>query len=407
MHSTNADNCDILDLSVLNSDLKQLENHLNQFNLFEVLNIETKEKKHSAVIRWLLDPNASHGLDKTFLMYFLLEAARLAEVKGIKDIPSHTHVNSWNLRSVNVFNEKDHYDILALAEIDGFVCLIENKVHAEESSDQLTKYFERVKKEYPRLCPFPIFLTLDGKCPKKKQDRAHWIPMSYGSVEDLIKRVLRDRGSTINKSVRSFLEHYSRTLGRLLDMIDENTVEALRLYYKHKRAVDFIMGCVENHPKQVSKLVKSAISTYAPDLKEDIHNGPFLRYYSQKLDNICKLKNSKDKRGKYGWTSTGRIVLFEYNRNSRNLNLVLGAGPKATRAHLFNLAKKHDQFNFISPQQETPSQWHRLYKKEILSKLDYEKVDIENIEKKVEKAVRNFYEKDYWHLVNAICESYE
>lgn len=412
MHSTNADICDILNLPVLDSDLKQLENHLNQFNLFEVLNIETKEKKHSAVIRWLLDANASHGLDKTFLMCFLLKAARLVEVKGIKDIPSHTHVNSWNLRSVNVFNEKGHYDILALAENDGFVCLIENKVHTEEHSNQLTKYFERVKKEYPHLCPFPIFLTLDGKCPKKERDRDHWIPMGYGSVEHLIKRVLIDRGSTINKSVRSFLEQYSRTLGRLImERVDENTLKALQLYYKHERAVGFIMKCVEDYPKQVSDLVHTAILKYAPDydLYEGVHsNRHYLRYFSEKLDKICKLNIGKDELDQYDWTPNGRIVWFEYNWKTGNLNMVLGAGPPATLARLFKLAKMHPPFNPKTPQEETPALYHRLYRNEIRNEvLSKCKDDIESTKEKVETAVRNFYKNDYWRLVNTICESYE
>ena len=167
------------------------------------------------------------------------------------------------------------------------------------------------------------------------------------------------------------------------------------------------MQRVEEYPKQVSKFVESAVSKYARDLEKDVDGQVYLRYYAKELDKIYKLKNRKDKLDEYSWTSSGRIVLFEYNRNSRNLNLVLGAGPKATRAHLFKLAKKHPSFNPKTPQKEAPSNWHRIYRKKILSKCDYEIVDIENAKKKVEEAIQNFYKKDYWYLVNAIRESYE
>ena len=297
----------------LESDLEQLENRLNQFNLFNVLNIETTEKQHSAVIRWLLDPKASHRLGKNFLKCFLLEAACLAKEKGIANIPSPADVNSWNLKNVNVLNERHLIDILALSEKDEFVCLIENKIRAPESSDQLSRYLARVKYEYPRLSPLPIFLTPDRRSPSAESDQAYWVRMEYGTIEYLIEHVLRIGGSTIKKSVRSFLKQYTRTLRRhVLQKNDEIQEEALRLYYKHEAAVNFILecskNCAENHQKQISKLVESAISEHAPNLKKDDHDEFYLRYYAIELDGIRELKYSDADRKNYKypkWTSTG------------------------------------------------------------------------------------------------------
>ena len=60
---------------VVDSDLERLEDLLAEFNLFDVLKIERRERQHSALLAWLLDPHGSHGLRDYFLRRFLSEAA--------------------------------------------------------------------------------------------------------------------------------------------------------------------------------------------------------------------------------------------------------------------------------------------------------------------------------------------
>ena len=45
-----------------NEDLERLESILDRFNIFESLGLVRQEIRHSAFLRWLLDPSETHGL---------------------------------------------------------------------------------------------------------------------------------------------------------------------------------------------------------------------------------------------------------------------------------------------------------------------------------------------------------
>ena len=45
-----------------NDELLELEAQIGRFNVFDALGIVRAEIRHSAFLRWLLDPSESHGL---------------------------------------------------------------------------------------------------------------------------------------------------------------------------------------------------------------------------------------------------------------------------------------------------------------------------------------------------------
>ena len=226
---------------VVDSDLERLEDLLAEFNLFDVLKIERRERQHSALLAWLLDPHGSHGLRDYFLRRFLSEAAAEARERGIADV-TPLDVDGWKLGDIEVAIERHDIDVLLTDVTDGFVCLIENKIGAGEHSDQLSRYLETVEREYEGLSPFPIFLTPDGVEPESEDDVERYVPLEYGTVADLIERTLRTRGSTISTSVAGFLEQYARNLRRhVLDTTDNIDELALQIYDNHRAAIDLII----------------------------------------------------------------------------------------------------------------------------------------------------------------------
>ena len=86
---------------ILDEDLEHLEDLLAEFNLFDVLKIERRELQHSALLAWLLDPSASHGLQDYFLRRFLTAAAAKAQDDGITGI-TPLHVDAWELVLVQI-----------------------------------------------------------------------------------------------------------------------------------------------------------------------------------------------------------------------------------------------------------------------------------------------------------------
>ena len=65
-----------------NEDLEQLETILDRFNLFESLGLVRQEIRHSAFIRWFLDPSETHGLGDFPLRQFLRRVIKPARNQG-------------------------------------------------------------------------------------------------------------------------------------------------------------------------------------------------------------------------------------------------------------------------------------------------------------------------------------
>ena len=108
-----------------NQDLECLDSLLDRFNLVESLGLVRQEIRHSAFLRWLLDPTETHSLGDYWLRQFLRRVIKNGE--GIlEDAPSLFDLDDWNLGRVEVRKEWRNIDILILDEDNHFVCAIEN-----------------------------------------------------------------------------------------------------------------------------------------------------------------------------------------------------------------------------------------------------------------------------------------
>lgn len=127
------------------------------YNLFEILNVETKEYIHTYFLADMLNPKGIHGLGNLPLKLFLQEIEKDA-------------LFSDDLR---VFAEKDYGVIdkqntlggridISLENLSGKSILIENKIYARDQENQLLRYYNTFK---DRGDSFILYLTLDGKTP--------------------------------------------------------------------------------------------------------------------------------------------------------------------------------------------------------------------------------------------------
>ena len=392
---------------ILDPDLERLEDLLADFNLFDVLSIARAELQHSAFLAWLLNPRASHGLRDYFLRTFLAQAAREAHDRGIGDITPFD-VDSWKLSDVEVATERHRIDILILGREDGFVCLIENKIGSGEISGQLRHYLNTVESQYEGLTPVPIFLTPDGDVPETEADAKRYVPFDYGRVADLIDRTLQTRGSTISASVTTFLEQYAGTLRRHV-LNDKDNIDELanRIYDNHRAAIDLIIKAKSDRDTLGWGVLESALNQYAPDLKRDSRTKTMLRLYSGSWEDIPLLREGS------GWTESGRLLLFEikHDGGALNLHLYIGPGPQETQKTRQRLKAIADDKRVLGVSMRRPaklgSKWHYIYRRSILNRQDYKSFDADTVKPKVEQAVCQFYENDYWPIVNAIRKEFD
>jgi hypothetical protein len=148
------------------------------FNIFDVLNVKTKEFIHSNFIAMLLNPNGAHGKDNIFLKYFLEVISQDDNQEIVSDF-SVENVTVQTEFPVGTIDEK--YEQGGRVDIAIFDnrkrIFIENKIDAPDQKNQLGRY----KNSYPDAKI--IYLTLDGRRPgnetTKNMTSDEYICISY------------------------------------------------------------------------------------------------------------------------------------------------------------------------------------------------------------------------------------
>lgn len=139
----------------------------DHFNLFSILDIETKENKtHSAFLAELLNPKGSHSLGDVFLKHFLtiINASE-------KIISSKTNVKIEHHIGVVKLNNKKGEDPskasggridIYLEDTSKNSISIENKIHASDQEAQIQRYCN-----YKKSNNTVYYLTLKGEDPSE------------------------------------------------------------------------------------------------------------------------------------------------------------------------------------------------------------------------------------------------
>lgn len=228
-------------LLINNPDLQRIKSHLGRFNPIKVMGMAHMEIRHSAVLRWLLDPQESHGLGDVFLKSFLTEAVRGHD--GSLE-PTALDIHQSDLMDAEVRSEWRHIDLLILSPRNGWVFVIENKFHSTQHSNQLSRYMDVASATFlaaePYTCVRGVFLTLWDEDPAD----GRYAPIRYDAVCQLLEQVLAARVHPLSAEVATFIEHYLQVIREAFHMDDERLkLEKLarELYRDHKKVLDFIV----------------------------------------------------------------------------------------------------------------------------------------------------------------------
>ena len=116
-----------------------------QFNIFEVLGVQTSEVRlHSAFLSELLNPQGDHGLGDKFLKAFVEEI-----VLNCKDFSFDSNsaqvITELNIGTISEdYKEGGRIDIL-IQDNNNHVIIIENKIYAGDQPCQLLRYLKNLK----------------------------------------------------------------------------------------------------------------------------------------------------------------------------------------------------------------------------------------------------------------------
>lgn len=246
----------------LASDSKfiELENSINEPNIFKIIGRTHLERAHSCFWGWLLDPNGSHGLNEYVIQQILLLLLhdqtlhssdydpdlikKLLSDNSFKDLEVRPNENNSKEVSVSGVGRFDIYlngkTSLNNKEI---IIIFELKVDSPIRQDQSIKYTEWLYKEHSDKFFLPIYLlpTLNTNSKSTVGDDK-WFCISYQLIYDrVLNQVLKH--PNLNSDVKPFIEQYLKALrttmkGVRMAITNKEKDLAVSLYEKHSDAID-------------------------------------------------------------------------------------------------------------------------------------------------------------------------
>ena len=378
-----------------NEDFYKINSILSQPNPFEILGVEKDENRHSNVLAWLFNTSGSHTLEDFFLRSFLKDIFSKYR-NSINSKINFFDIEVFDFDDVEVRREWKNIDLLILSRQNKLVIVIENKIDSSEHSNQLQRYYNITKREFPNYNSIFIYLTREGETPS---DEDNWLIYSYPEILKLINRIITYRKNSLNQTTINFLNHYKSILRRYI--VGNSEIEKIckEIYEKHKKALDLIFQYKPDIDLEIKETLESIIKKQNK-LKLDDCSKNYIRFTTQELDKLI-LKNGE------GWTSTKRIFLFEIvnAENKLYIKVIIGPGDNMIREQLIEIAKSNkDIYNRGS--KKPGSKWYTIHKKDLLNKNNFKESDTQTILEIVEKRFNKFINNNLDKLEETIINNW-
>jgi len=385
---------DLLEAFVVdNYDLEQLENLLSEFNLFEAIGAVRQELRHSDFLAFLLDPRQNHGLDDVFLKQLLKQA-----LIGAHNAPlGAVDIDVADMRSAEVWRERKRIDIFVHDPVNRFVCVIENKIGTKEHSNQLQRYREKVVQEFPDCRSVFIYLTPEGD---EASDETY-LSFSYAEIAKLLDDICQVYQSTLEQDVYTLLTHYTAMLRRHIVSDSEIAELCRKIYYSHKQALDLVFEHRFDLQMEIAGFLEQLVdASENPALFElDDSTNHYLTFCDYQWDEFFKQLEKK------GWQLTWEnIVYFAFDNAPESLILEIGINlnPEPIRKAIHQCARDNPQI--FKQASHKLVKWPVIYRKDFLSKADYQQGNREDLETKIREEWNRFFYQEYPAIQNALLQ---
>jgi hypothetical protein len=270
------------------------------FNLFSVLDIETKENKtHSAFLAELLNPNGTHKKGNVFLKHFLTVILHEDNLKSrnfnanLLDTEKTTVTIEKYIQEVKLYkddNEKHkssggRIDIY-LRDTNGNIISIENKIHAKDQEAQIQRYYNHKKNKN-----IVYYLTLMGTEPDEDsklelKSNKDYFNISYKT--DIVKWLQLCLKEVPNfTSLREAINQYILLIKKLTNTLDmeaqEELFDTMADYLNESKIIaDNYNALVDNIRDKFRTDLKKALEKELIISKYDVVYGNSVnKYYSQ------------------------------------------------------------------------------------------------------------------------------
>lgn len=374
-----------------NDKLELLKARVNRFNPLKVLKVQDYEIRHSNVLAWIFNPAENHNFDDRFLKRFLLKVMLKPDNDDVlENMDVIYDLQQISLMDFKVSREEKNIDILLVSEQQKIVVLIENKVFSGEHSNQLMRYYQGVKSEYPGYLLLPILLTLNGELPTQN----NYFSASYDDVLETIEFIMGHYKDRTSSEVIAFLEYYSAILKEKYAM-DINLQKLCKEIYAENKEVIDLLYSVGN---QID--IEPAVPIFSKKYPDIIPATVKNRAFWFGVDSFVKGRSNDTNQ----WGG-GFPVCFWFSEYYGKLKLTLEVGPFSDpnkRINFLNLLESHG-IKVSQRAKEPGRSYTRLHTRttpindwtdydEIAEAMEelYEREEIAKITEKVAKAINSF-----------------
>lgn len=370
-------------LIIDNQDLNHLESILSEFNIFEAVGVIRQEIRHSNFLAFLLNPLETHRLRDLFLKKLLICALLNSENPPLSPI----EIDIADLENAEIRREWRNIDILIYSPSNNLVCVIENKVDSSEHSNQLKRYEKTIAIEFPKCQKVFLYLTKEGDSASDEK----WLSLSYNEVAKLMKSICNQYQSTIGDDVYTSIDHYVSLIERHIVSNSEIAKLCQKIYKQHRQALDLIYEHRPDLQLEISELVRQIIEDNEHDnIRIDDWSKKYIRFAPQEWDNLSFQKTCTQ------WTSSNRILLFEFVNEPQylGLHLVIGPGEAEIKQSIFRAVKELQISGFVTKCQLKPTGWSHILKQKILKDADYLDGDWDNLQAKIESSWHKYLNRE-------------
>jgi hypothetical protein len=244
-------------------ELSAIDEQLTQFNLFQAINAQNQEIRHSNFIAWILTPSESHQFGDKFLKGFL----RL--VRAGLDNHKFPVWPDIDLSEVVIEREKKHnkqlnrIDLIITLPKSKLVVVVENKLHSEQRKGQLSSYRYAIDSAQDFKGYHKAFVLLSLK-PEHPED-PQYISLTYSALSACLKQAAGwNTVYTPNQLKELFLRHYLNVL-ESSDTGCFNIFRALKADQKELRHSDVLAWLLspEEAPDQSAAFLRGILRLLA------------------------------------------------------------------------------------------------------------------------------------------------
>ncbi len=306
---------------------------------------------------------------------------------------SPIEIDIADFEDVEIRREWRYIDILIYSPSNRLVCVIENKVDSSEHSDQLKNYKEITSAEFPDAAnKIFVYLTKDGLSASNKT----WSSLSYEQVIEVIESICDKYQSTMGNDIYTLMRHYVNLVRRHLVSNSEIAKLCQKIYKQHRQALDLIYEHRPDLQLEISEFLQQMIedSRNEKNIVKDDSDKRYIRFTPKEWEDLAFQKTCSR------WTSSKRILLFEFVNEPQNLrlHLVIGPGDVRIKEAISDVMKK---LRLSGKHQLKETGWTHIRKQDILKPSDYVDEDLENLQGKI----RSLWEKAFNHEIKLIREA--